>query len=195
MANPGVLQRLGATRPARCYGRHPTLRRSGPQWFSKDRPLDTPRGAVGFSQPNPAGAPGGQRKRSCWRGWQSVLAPGLPSLETCAVIGAMLVETVVPRALVRRLDYLETDDSKFEVVDDPALRFGVVEVAAILALIKTGEEVVEHAIKIWKLLRAEDNDELRATLRSPVSGDEVQISPDDLEDDVRESVEEAFGEG
>jgi len=107
----------------------------------------------------------------------------------------MLVETVVPRTLVDRLDYLEQDDSKFEVVDDPALRFGVVEVAAILTLIKTAEEVVEHAVKIWKMLRADNNRELRATLRSPVTGNEAYISPEDSEDDVRKSVTEAFDEG
>jgi hypothetical protein len=47
VAEPGVLQGLSATYPARCYGRHPTLRRSGPPGFSKDRRLDTPRETVG----------------------------------------------------------------------------------------------------------------------------------------------------
>jgi hypothetical protein len=48
MAKPGVLQGFGATRAARCYGRHPTLRQSGPRVKPlKDSRLNTSRKAVG----------------------------------------------------------------------------------------------------------------------------------------------------
>ena len=46
-----TLARLSATRPARCYGRHPTLRRSrapAVPGCSKNRRLDTARGALGI---------------------------------------------------------------------------------------------------------------------------------------------------
>ena len=52
MAKSGVLQGLGATHPAPCYGRNPTLPDPGAQrllGFSRDRPLDTPPGVVGFT--------------------------------------------------------------------------------------------------------------------------------------------------
>src|SRR4051812_16375786 len=50
-------------------------------------------------------------------------------------MAAMLVEIVVPRTLVSDLQDFERDDSKFEPTDDPGMRFGIVEIAAILALV------------------------------------------------------------
>jgi len=44
----GVLQRLGATRSARCYGRHPTSANPGPD-SQQDRRLDTSPSAVGYT--------------------------------------------------------------------------------------------------------------------------------------------------
>ncbi len=40
VAKPGIFQRLGATRPARFYGRHPTLRQSRAPASFKDSRLD-----------------------------------------------------------------------------------------------------------------------------------------------------------
>ncbi len=48
VAKPGVLQRLNATRPARCYAVTRPSANPGPR-FSQDRRSDTPRGVVGFT--------------------------------------------------------------------------------------------------------------------------------------------------
>jgi hypothetical protein len=49
MAKPGVLQELGATRPARCYGRHPTSADPGPQRFQGSLRIGGEGGGSGVS--------------------------------------------------------------------------------------------------------------------------------------------------
>ena len=109
-------------------------------------------------------------------------------------MAAMLVEIVVPRTLVSDLQDFERDDSKFEPADDSGMRFGIVEIAAILAVVNGVAELIEHGVKIWKLLRSSGNEELSSTIRSPVSDAEVTIKPDDSEEDLRKRIKDAFTE-
>jgi hypothetical protein len=106
----------------------------------------------------------------------------------------MLVEIVVPAALGPDLADLQSEDAQFERVDDPRMRFGVVEVLALLAVVKGTEEVIERGIRIWKLLRSSGEDTLSSTIRSPHSDSEVVITPEDSEAELRARIRDAFND-
>lgn len=105
----------------------------------------------------------------------------------------MLVELIVPRDLLPDIER-EEGALNAEAVDDASLRFGIVELAAILLTVERSEVIIEKAVRIWKLLRKSGKDNACAVIRSPISNASVEINADDSEQEVRERVRDEFQE-
>jgi hypothetical protein len=99
----------------------------------------------------------------------------------------ILVELVVPRAFVPKVNALDNLEVRSqEDLKDDTLRFGVLELTAIFVLLKTGLEVVDLAVKLWKMLKESGAVEEKVALRSPVRTSTLEISAQDSEQEIRD---------
>jgi hypothetical protein len=104
----------------------------------------------------------------------------------------VLVELIVPKELVADIERLENRTLPSEAIQDNELKFGFLEVAAILLVIERGLRITKLAIEIYKLLKASNNPNAKAAIRSPIGGTSVEISAADSEEGVRQKVNKAY---
>jgi hypothetical protein len=104
----------------------------------------------------------------------------------------VLVELIVPKELVADIERLENRTLPSEAIQDNELKFGFLEVAAILLVIERGLRITKLAIEIYKLLKASNNPNAKAAIRSPIGGTSVEISAAESEEGVRQKVNKAY---
>jgi hypothetical protein len=103
------------------------------------------------------------------------------------------VELVVPQEIAKTVESLSTVRvQSTQKVKDDELKFGIVEVIAILGLAKGVLEVTKTAIEIYKLLKQSGKPDARAYIRSPEGKETIEISVAKSEQDIRQAVEEAY---
>jgi hypothetical protein len=105
------------------------------------------------------------------------------------------VELIVPQEIAKQVESLPTVtvQSSHKVTDED-LRFGILEVIAILTIAKGVLSVTKTAIEIYKLLKQSGKPDAKAYIRSPEGKETIEISLAKTEEDIKHAVEEAYAE-
>jgi len=105
------------------------------------------------------------------------------------------VEFVVPKDIAKAVEASPNIKvQSTQEVKDEELRFGIVEILAILAVAKGVLSVTKSAIEIYNLLKKSGKPDAKAYIRSPEGRETVQISASDSEEEVKSAVEEAYAD-
>jgi hypothetical protein len=106
----------------------------------------------------------------------------------------VLVELIVPKQLVPEIERLENRTLPTEVVEDRDLKFGILEVAAILLVIERGARIIKLGIEIRNLLKQSKQPNAKAAIRSPIGGTFAEIAAADSDQSVREKINRVYPE-
>ena len=104
------------------------------------------------------------------------------------------IEFLVPGNIAPALKSVPgLDVRSVQKVDEDELQFGILELVAILAVVKTTLSITQTALSVYKMLKELGDPSAKAYIRSPTGHATITISASNTEQGITDNITDVYG--